>query len=196
MGRPMKKKLFFKKATLLLLIILINVQVVFSVPEQDIINNNAESLVKLGILNGYEDGTLKLDNKIKRSEFITLIVNLMGYDKDTLLDEVKIGFKDINPKHWAYNNIKLSIKYSLVSGYPDNTIAPDKNVTFAEALTVVTRALGYENTLEGKWPDNVLIKANELNLNANIDLTSNHQLTRGEMSMIVYNALTVKFNEE
>jgi len=36
----------------------------------------------------------------------------------------------------------------LVSGYPDNTIAPDNDVTYAEALAVVIRALGYEKTLK------------------------------------------------
>jgi len=32
---------------------------------------NADALVTLGIMKGYEDGSLRLENKIKRSEFIT-----------------------------------------------------------------------------------------------------------------------------
>ena len=163
-----------------------------SIPEVQ--TKNANALVALGIMKGYEDGSLRLENKIKRSEFITLVVNLMGYDTDTDLDSVKVTFTDINKNHWAYNNIKRAIKYDLVSGYPDNTIAPNNDVTYAEALAVEIRALGYEKTLKGEWPDNIINKANELKLSTNLNLDANHKLTRGEMSVIVYNALTVKFN--
>jgi len=65
----------------------------------------------------------------------------MGYDADTNLDSVKVTFTDIKKSHWAYDNIRRAIKYDLVSGYPDNTIAPDNDVTYAEALAVVIRAL-------------------------------------------------------
>ncbi|NLD48397.1 MAG: S-layer homology domain-containing protein [Clostridiaceae bacterium] len=191
----MKKRLLIKLGTLMLTVF-ICVQSIYAAPEVKLVQQRAEALVSLGILKGYEDGSLKLENKIKRSEFITLVVKLNGYDKDTLLDDIKVSFKDISSKHWAYNNIKLSIKHNLVTGYPDNTIAPDKNVTYAEALAVIIKALGYESTLKGKWPKNVIDKATELKINKDIDLSDNHQLTRGEMSMIVYNALTVNFNKE
>lgn len=166
-----------------------------AISDASIIEKSANSLVKLGIMKGYEDGTLRLDNKIKRSEFITLVVKMMAYDKDSDLDSTKISFKDLKAKHWAYTNIRVALKYELVAGYPDNTIAPDKDVTYAEALAVVIRALGYEKTLTGKWPNNVVNKGVELGLNNNLDLEPNHPLSRGEMSTIVYNALTVNFAE-
>ena len=100
--------------------------------ELSIIEQNANTLVNLGIMKGYEDGSLRLNNKIKRSEFITLVVKMMAYDKDTNLANTKIGFKDLSNKHWAYTNIGLALKYELIAGYPDNTIAPDKDVTYAE----------------------------------------------------------------
>lgn len=185
----MKKAIIFIIVFTLMVSFVINV----SASNSEILEKNANSLVKLGIMKGYEDGSLKLDNKIKRSEFITLIVKMMAYDKDTNLDSTKISFKDLKTKHWAYTNIRVALKYELVSGYPDNTIAPDKDVTYAEALAVVIRALGYEKTLTGKWPTNVINKGKELGLNKNLSLDANHQLTRGEMSAIVYNALTVNF---
>ncbi|NMB34172.1 MAG: S-layer homology domain-containing protein [Clostridium sp.] len=156
---------------------------------------NADALVTLDILKGYEDGSLRLQNKIKRSEFITLIVKLMGYDADADINNIKISFSDIDNKHWAFNNIKLAVKYDLIAGYPDNTIAPNNDVTYAEALAVVIRSLGYESTLVGKWPENVVSKAKEIALTTDLHLDPNHKLTRGEMSVIVYNALTVNFNQ-
>lgn len=161
--------------------------------EITIMEENANTLVNLGIMKGYEDGSLRLNNKIKRSEFITLVVKMMAYDKDTNLANTKITFKDLAKNHWAYTNIGLALKYELIAGYPDNTIAPDKDVTYAEALAVVIRALGYEKSLEGKWPNNVVNKGAELKLNKNLSIDPNQALTRGEMSVIIYNALTVNF---
>lgn len=190
----MKKRLgfFIILAMVFFLIANINISLAAS-SNNSVIEENANTLVNLGIMKGYEDGTLRLDNKIKRSEFITLVVKMMGYDKDTNLGNTKINFKDLPKKHWAYTNIGLALKYELVSGYPDNTVAPDKDVTYAEALAVVIRALGYEKSLKGKWPDNVVNKGAELNLNKNLSLSPNQPLTRGEMSVIIYNALTVNF---
>lgn len=157
-------------------------------------NDSASSLFKLKVLTGYPDGSLGLQNKIKRSEFFTLVIRTLGYDKDSSTNDVAISFKDLGKTHWAYNNIKLAVKYKLVSGYPDHTIAPDNYVTYAEALTVLIRALGYENTLTGKWPESVLKKADQIGLNKNVDLPQNKQLTRGEMSVIVNNSLTIDYN--
>ncbi|HHX18754.1 MAG TPA: S-layer homology domain-containing protein [Clostridium sp.] len=159
-------------------------------------DNCAEALVKLNILKGYEDGTLRLDNKILRSEFITLVVRLKGHHHDADINSIRINFKDIEEKHWAYNNIKLAVKHGIVTGYPDNTIKPNNNVTYAEALAVVINALGYEDTLEGDWPDNVIKKATELNLDRNLNLEANTQITRGDMSIIIYNALSIPLKSE
>ena len=152
---------------------------------------SASNLVRLKLLYGYSDGSLKLQNKIKRSEFVSFIVRMLGHENDTDTGSVKLAFKDIDKKHWAYNNIKVAIKYGLVSGYPDNTIAPEKNVTCAEALSVIIRALGYDKTLSGTWPDNVLKKAKELGISKNVDLPGKQEITRGEMSVLVNNSLTV-----
>lgn len=160
------------------------------------VDTSAEALVNLNILKGYEDGTLRLDNKILRSEFITLVVRLKGYHHDADIDDIKINFKDIEVKHWAYNNIKLAVKYNIVAGYPDNTIAPNNNVTYAEALAVLINALGYEDTLEGNWPNNVVEKATELKLDSNLSIEANTQITRGQMSVIIYNALTVQLKPD
>ena len=83
----------------------------------------------------------------------------------------------------------------LFKGYTDNTVRPNDNVTFTEARAILIRALGYENTMSGKWPDNVINKAEELGLNRNLDLPKDKQITRGEASVLIYNSLTVDFKK-
>ncbi len=160
----------------------------------DLQNQCAKSLVKLNIMQGYEDGSLRLDNKIKRSEFVTLIVKMLQYDKDTDVSNVKVDFKDIKKSHWAYNYVRLSVKYNLIIGTPDKKFSPDSYITYAEALTVLVRSLGYESKLQGKWPESVLNMSAEIGLTSNLDLPQNKQITRGDMSVMVCNSLTVNFN--
>jgi hypothetical protein len=142
-------------------------------------------------MQGYEDGDLRLQNKINRNEFVTLIVKMLGYDDDSELDTIKISFKDVSQKNWAYTYIKAAVKNKLVVGTNDNKFNPVNNITFAEALTVMVRALGYENSLEGKWPQNVIKRASELGISNNIDLDPNTQITRGEMAVIIDNSILI-----
>ena len=159
----------------------------------DLQNSSAQTLLKLKILQGDDDGSLRLQDKLKRSEFITLMVRILGYENEPDLDKINIPFKDISKNHWAYNYVKIAFKYSLVDGYPDNTIAPDNFVTLAEAQTVLVKALGYKDALTGNWPENVLNKASQLGINRNLDFPSSKQINRGEASILVNNSLTVNF---
>ena len=154
---------------------------------------SSNALVKLQLMRGDEKGNLNLKNKVTRAEFVTLVIRMLGYDKTSDTKDVNISFKDIAQKHWAYNNIKIAVKYGLIKGYTDNTVRPNDNVTFTEARAILIRALGYENTMSGKWPDNVINKAEELGLNRNLDLPKDKQITRGEASVLIYNSLTFDF---
>jgi len=187
----MKNKLLTKFFTLIL-ISLITVVTVNASPGTAFQNKAANALVKLGIMKGYEDGSLRLENYIKRSEFITLILKAACIEAENNPDSREMSFKDLSSEHWAYYFIKTAWLNGIVSGYPDNTFAPDKEVTLPEALLATIRILGYERELTGSWPDNVISKANELDLCKNLDLPGNKALTRGEAAVIIFNSLTVK----
>lgn len=160
-----------------------------------LIEHSSKSLVRLNLLRGDENGDLKLNDNIIRCEFITLIIRMLGHENDTDTADIIMEFKDFSNKHWSYNNMKAALKYKLIEGYPDNTFKPDNNVKFAEALTVLVRALGYESALEGKWPENVIKKSEELGISNNISLPGDREITRGEAALLIYNSLTVKFNK-
>lgn len=158
-----------------------------------VVTKSAASLVKLEIMKGDEKGNLNLQNKVKRCEYVTLILRMLARENDTDTGNIEIKFKDITKKHWAYNYIKLALKYGLIAGYTDNTVHPDDTVTYAQAAVILIRALGYEGTMTGSWPENVMNKAHELGLDRNLDLPADKQLNRGEASIIINNALTVDF---
>jgi hypothetical protein len=190
------KKISFKKITaILLIVLLLFVSQVSAAVDPAIISKSSNSLVKLDILRGDGQGNLKLNDKVKRCEFFSLVIRMLGYENNINTDGIEINFKDLSKKHWSYNNMKIALKYELVAGYLDNTVRPDNYVTYAEAQTVLIRALGYESALSGKWPENVINKSTELGVNKYLDMHRDKEITRGEASVLIYNSLTVNFKK-
>lgn len=48
-------------------------------------------------------------------------------------------FKDVDSKHWAYQNVEKVASQKLVTGYQDGTFKPSNNVTRAEFATFLSR---------------------------------------------------------
>lgn len=156
----------------------------------------AQTLNRLKIMLGDNSGNLLLENKVTRTEFVTLVIRVMGYDRDTELTGISLSFNDAAQiKTWAVDYIKIAIKYNLLKGYTDATIRPNNPVTNAEAQTILIRALGYESGLQGIWPDNVMKKSYELGLSAGMLVEAGHQLTRGECAVVLYNSLSIDFKK-
>jgi hypothetical protein len=199
----MRKKDFTKIFTFLMLFTLFLCFISLDVQanKQENTNDSFEStasfaLVNLGLMTGDGKGNLNLENSITRCEFITLINRMMGYEieeRDSMT--TTLPFKDISPKHWAFNNIITALNYNLITGYVDNTIRPDSNISFVEASALAIRALKYDSKITKKWPDGIIDEAKNLGLNKNLKFEEDRLLTRGEASILIYNALTVKFNE-
>lgn len=146
-------------------------------------------LKQIGILKGYSDGSLKLDQPIVRSEVATIMVRIRGFENKDIALEGK-EFIDVSAKFWAYKNIQNAFKLNLISGYPDATFKPENFITYAEVVTIMVNTLGYKETMTGEWPTNYIEKAKEIGV---IPKTStvdpNKVITRGEMALIVWDTL-------
>jgi len=95
-----------------------------------------ESLAGLGILGGYPDGTFKPEGKLTRAEFATILVRARDVDPPAVTVP---PFPDVPSNHWAAKFVKMATILQLVSGYPDGTYGPNKSITRAEGLVVVSR---------------------------------------------------------
>lgn len=148
-------------------------------------------LKQIGILKGYDDGTLKLDQPIVRSEVATIMVRIRGFENKDIALEGK-EFVDVKTTFWAYKNIQNAYKLALIQGYPDSTFKPNSNITYAEVVTIMVNSLGYKDSMQGEWPTNYLEKAKAIGV---IPKTStvepNKVITRGEMALIVWDTLLV-----
>lgn len=146
----------------------------------------------LGILRGYEDGSLRLDNSIKRAEVAALTVRILGYE-GVVVDGDPRDFSDVEASYWAADVIQNAYKLKLIQGYPDMTFKPLDDISYAEVVAIMVNALGEQDGMEGEWPNNYLNRAKDLGIipiNSNVEPTK--KVTRGEMSVIIWDTLLVK----
>jgi len=156
-----------------------------------LIEDSADTLNKMKILNGYEDGSLRLENNITRAEFCALIINMLGIKVEEGLEN---RFSDIKEGAWYYNAINKVAELGYINGYKeDSTFRPSNNITYAESCAIIVNILGYNDELVGDWPNNVINKALELGICEGLnELDSSHKMTRGEISVMLVNSMNIK----
>ena len=118
-----------------------------TIPYSDIFGTPFESaFIKLhlmGIFTGYPDQTFKPDRPITRSEFLAVTLRALNFEKYVSGFKGATKYPDTPVDHWATGYINAGTAFGIVKGYPDGTFRPDSNVTYAEAVTMLVRMLGY-----------------------------------------------------
>lgn len=94
------------------------------------------ALASLGALKGYDDGTFRPQEKITRAEFITVAAQFSA------LLQGEVSFSDVGEDHWAGKYISSAVANGWLSGYPDGTFRPGREISRAEAVTVINAMLG------------------------------------------------------
>lgn len=95
-----------------------------------------------GYISGYPDGTFRPNKAITRQEAAVLIATLLGLEYE---DEGAIkSFNDYQSiDNWAKPSVNGVAAHSIVSGFPDKTFGPQKNITRAETVVILDKALAY-----------------------------------------------------
>ncbi|SER94540.1 autotransporter-associated beta strand repeat-containing protein [Gracilibacillus ureilyticus] len=102
----------------------------------DINGNFAEEQIQTwvdeGLIEGYPDGTFKPDKFITRAEFMSLVNRAFGYK-----NEAEIIFNDVTEDAWYFTDVAKAVEAGYLDGYPDNTMKPDDHITRQEAAKVI-----------------------------------------------------------
>ncbi|MDF2667812.1 MAG: NEAr transporter [Paenibacillus sp.] len=92
-----------------------------------------------GIINGYDDGTFRADDKITRSEMAVIIARAA---KLTLDPSAKLSFADSDQiPSWAQSSVAAAVNAKLISGRDGNLFAPSANATRAESVSLILTAI-------------------------------------------------------
>lgn len=154
-------------------------------------------LAALEIMVGDENGSLRLNDTIKRSEVAKMVVHAMGLDSLAEASKGTSVFPDVSADHWANGYINVAHTHGLVIGDDTGKFRPDSRITYAEAMTIFVRATGYEPVAlsKGGYPNGYVAAAGENGLADNVGGALKEGITRGNVAVLANNALTVKLME-
>lgn len=118
-------------------------------------NTAVSTLSSMGIITGYPDGTFRPNAAITRAEFAAIAARF-----DSNGDKTTAKFSDI-ANHWAKDEISIAYNNGWITGYPDGTFGPQRDITRAETMTLVNRVLNRQPETEDDllpnmvtWTDN------------------------------------------
>lgn len=98
-----------------------------------------QAAVENNIIVGYEDNTFRPANKLTREEMVVMIIKAYKFGS---ADAAAIEFADkADIGNWSIEFVAKAVEMNIVVGYPDNTFKPKKNVTRAEASTVIVNCI-------------------------------------------------------
>lgn len=145
-------------------------------------------LCELGIISGMGDGTFSPYSSLTRAQMAKIAVCIMGKTQEAVA--TTDAFSDVKSTDWYSGYVNAVAKDGIITGYPDGRFGAEDKLTFAQAITIVVRLLGYDASDVGyKWPQGYIEKAAVLNLTDNMSFSANDEISRIEATLLIYRAL-------
>ncbi|MBU0668238.1 beta-propeller domain-containing protein [Patescibacteria group bacterium] len=116
-----------------------------------------------GIIEGYPDGNYKPENNINRAEFVKILMGaVFNYDpqKDSAgsgaYKTTGLTFSDIKAGEWYIPYLREAVEKNVISGYPDGTFHPEKEINFSEAAKIIANSynLNAQEAAGERWYKN------------------------------------------
>ncbi len=163
---------------------------------------NADILRLMGVVAGTGNNTFQPNTVLTRAQFCTMAVNFMGLEDQVVLHSTRTIFTDVPASHWARGYINLAASTGvgseddstpLIAGVGDGRFLPDQALTYAQAVTILIRVLGYTGDQVGAvWPDGYLNLAESIGLSQGVQAGANDSITRAQAAQLFVNALDCK----
>ena len=152
-----------------------------------------DTLVSLGVINGYTDGSFKPNDTVTRAEMAKMIYVLRTGNSDaSAYNNDKTTFTDING-HWARGYVKYCQSLGIIAGQSATTFAPDQTVTAQEAAKMLLVTLGYDAQKAGlvgiNWASKTNALADENGLLEDVNTSFTAACPRQYAAQIIYNAI-------
>lgn len=148
----------------------------------------------MGLFKGTDKG-YELEKVLTREESATILVRLLGEEKNINADDFDEVFTDVDKNRWSYANVMYCYENNITKGTGADTFSPDSTIDANQFITLMMRLLGFAEVN----PDTALEKSVEHKLlpEEKIDeLTKKKEFTRSDMVQIVYNSLKTQMDDE
>jgi len=200
---------FSKRLLCTLLAVLVTLTSIAVVPTAAAFTDLAETdnaydavnvLSKLGVINGYADGSFRPTNNVTRAEFTAMLLRTRGLGAVGSTSLENPPFPDVTTPDvsWAIGNIRTAREMGIINGYDDGTFKPNNNVLYEEAVKMIVCALGYgEMGADGaQWYSRYLMTATSLGFIEGAGGAVSVPATRATIANMLYNCLEVKLAED
>ncbi|WP_096203090.1 C40 family peptidase [Bacillus sp. FJAT-45350] len=96
-----------------------------------------KAVTDAGYFGGLVTDSFKPSQALTREEVAYLIATAFELQNES----TSITFTDIDPSHWAYEEVNGLVSSGVISGFPDNTYRPSEDVTRAQFAKILHSAL-------------------------------------------------------
>ena len=156
-------------------------------------NEVVDTLIELGVINGYTDGSFKPNDTVTRAEMAKMIYVLRTGNSDaSAYNNDKTSFTDVNG-HWAAGFIKYCQSVGIIAGQSATKFAPDQTVTAQEAAKMLLVTLGYDANKAGlvgiNWASKTNALADENGLLEDVNTSFTGPCPRQYAAQLIYNAI-------
>ena len=156
-------------------------------------NEVVDTLIELGVINGYTDGSFKPNDTVTRAEMAKMIYVLRTGNSDaSAYNNDKTTFTDVNG-HWAAGYIKYCQSLGIIAGVSATQFKPDANVTAQEAAKMLLVTLGYDAQKAGlvgiNWASKTNALADENGLLEDVNTSFTAACPRQYAAQLIYNAI-------
>jgi len=151
-------------------------------------------LSALGIVNGYEDGTFKPNDKVTRAEVTKMVVAALAQTQAADSAKGATMFSDVAADHWASGFINIGASTTgFINGMGDGTFRPEGNVTYAQLVKMLVTALGYGGMAlqEGGYPTGYIAVGDRIGVTKSVIANANDELTRGQVAILIDNSMNL-----
>lgn len=151
------------------------------------------NLFRYKIMQGDETGNLNFQEPVTRAEMAQIILNaknIMAAEANADSDDM---FTDVGKDHWAYNTVYTARDLGIINGNGDGTFSPDDNVTYEQAVKMITATLGYEPLAEAKggYPEGYMAAAEQIGLTKSISFNPTDNALRKDIAILIDTALDI-----
>ena len=155
-----------------------------------------DTLVSLGVVNGYDDGSFKPNGTVTRAEMAKMIYVLRTGNSDaSAYNDDKTSFTDIG-SHWARGYIKYCQSLGIIAGKSNTKFCPNDKVTAQEAAKMLLVTLGYNAEKAGltgaSWASKTNALADENGLLEDVNTSFTTACPRQYAAQLIYNAIFAK----
>ena len=152
-----------------------------------------DTLVALGVVNGYDDGSFKPNGTVTRAEMAKMIYVLRtGKSDASAYNDDKTSFTDING-HWARGYIKYCQSLGIIAGKSNTKFVPNEKVSAQEAAKMLLVTLGYNAQKAGLvgtgWASKTNALADENGLLEDVNTSFTSACPRQHAAQLIYNTI-------